>query len=146
MQDLDVLIYYSLTSDSELMDAVSDRVKSTTFEVSPEETDNTPTPYILVADDGFQNNQGTKDFVWESNEDHVQATIEIAADSPNEVKSLTKQCRQAVENYMVSLAQGGESIPDLQSVSSNGIAWDWTKPCYYTHIIYQANINNEDET
>ena len=46
------------------------------------QSDNTPIPYIIVTDDGFQNQQTTKYFVWESADDSVQASVIIAAKSP----------------------------------------------------------------
>ena len=60
MKQLDELIYDAICADDDLMDAIGGRVESTCFEVSPEEQDNTPVPYLIVTDDGFQNNLGTK--------------------------------------------------------------------------------------
>jgi hypothetical protein len=144
MTDLDVILYQALTADADLMEAVGGRIQSTCFEVGPDEPDNTPLPYIIVTDDGFQNQQTTKDYLWESIEDRVQATIEIGAASKNEVQTLLKACRRAVENQISHLAEQGEAIPQLEGLRSDGIAWDWMKPCYYTHLIYECTINTED--
>lgn len=141
MTDLDVILYQALTADADLMEAVGGRIQSTCFEDEP---DNTPLPYIIVTDDGFQNQQTTKDYLWESIEDRVQATIEIGAASKNEVQTLLKACRRAVENQISHLAEQGEAIPQLEGLRSDGIAWDWMKPCYYTHLIYECTINTED--
>lgn len=144
MTDLDVILYQALTADADLMEAVGGRIQSTCFEVGPDEPDNTPLPYIIVTDDGFQNQQTTKDYLWESIEDRVQATIEIGATSKNEVQTLLKACRRAVENQISHLAEQGYAIPQLEGLRSDGIAWDWMKPCYYTHLIYECTINTED--
>lgn len=144
MTDLDVILYQALTADADLMEAVGGRIQSTCFEVGPDEPDNTPLPYIIVTDDGFQNQQTTKDYLWESIEDRVQATIEIGAASKNEVQTLLKSCRRAVENQISHLAEQGYAIPQLEGLRSDGIAWDWMKPCYYTHLIYECTINTED--
>lgn len=144
MTDLDVILYQALTADADLMEAVGGRIQSTCFEVGPDEPDNTPLPYIIVTDDGFQNQQTTKDYLWESIEDRVQATIEIGAASKNDVQTLLKACRRAVENQISHLAEQGEAIPQLEGLRSDGIAWDWMKPCYYTHLIYECTINTED--
>ena len=61
MLRLDKLFFDAITADAELMQAVGGRVKSTCFEVSPEETDNTPLPYILILDEGKQPSATTKD-------------------------------------------------------------------------------------
>ena len=146
MKQIDELIYDAIRADEGLMTAIGGRVVSTCFEVSPDEQDNTPVPYVIVTDDGFQNQATTKDYVWEGEEDRVQASVEIAADSPAEVKQLVKRVRRAVEQYIEQLYTADEEIPTLSSLSSQGIAWDWLKPCYYQTLSYQATeTTNDDE-
>jgi hypothetical protein len=89
MTDLDEILYNAVTTDTSLMTVTSGRIKSTCFEVSPEEQDNTPLPYIIVSDDGLTNDQTTKDNTWESSEDRVQASVEVGAKSPKQVKQLS---------------------------------------------------------
>lgn len=132
------MFYHALKADQQLMDAVSGRVKSTCFEVSPEEIDNTPTPCLIVGDDGLQNDDTTKDTEWESEEDRVQASVEIDADSPKEVKRLLLMVRRAIARYMA----GQEQIPELLGVQTSGVAWDWMKPCYHETISYQCVVEN----
>lgn len=136
--DLDEMFYHALKADQQLMAAVSGRVKSTCFEVSPEEIDNTPTPCLIVGDDGLQNDDTTKDTEWESEEDRVQASVEIDADSPKEVKRLLLMVRRAIARYMA----GQEEIPELLGVQTSGVAWDWMKPCYHETISYQCVVEN----
>ena len=136
--DLDEMFYHALKADRQLMAAVSGRVKSTCFEVSPEEIDNTPTPCLIVGDDGLQNDDTTKDTEWESEEDRVQASVEIDADSPKEVKRLLLMVRRAIARYMA----GQEQIPELLGVQTSGVAWDWMKPCYHETISYQCVVEN----
>lgn len=136
--DLDEMFYHALKADQQLMAAVSGRVKSTCFEVSPEEIDNTPTPCLIVGDDGLQNDDTTKDTEWESEEDRVQASVEIDADSPKEVKLLLLMVRRAIARYMA----GQEQIPELLGVQTSGVAWDWMKPCYHETISYQCVVEN----
>ena len=147
MKPVDEIIYDAICADTALMEAIGSRVVSTCFEVPPAEADNTPLPNIIVTDDGFQNQNGTKDCVWESGEDRVQTTVDVAADSPKEVKRLIRMVRRAVENHIILMSATDGCIPELDSLSSNGIAWDWMKPCYYQHLTYQcttlSDIDNE---
>ena len=140
IQELDEILYNALCADADLMAAVGGRVESTCFEVSPDEQDNTPLPCIIVTDDGMTNNPDTKDNEWESDEDHVQASIEVDAESPKAVKQLLRMVRRAVANYITQLADNGEDIPRLQSVQTSGVAWDWLKPCYHETISYQCDV------
>jgi hypothetical protein len=145
MKSVDEIIYDAICADTALMEAIGSRVVSTCFEVPPAEADNTPLPNIIVTDDGFQNQNGTKDCVWESGEDRVQVTVDVAADSPKEVKRLIRMVRRAVENHIVLMSATDGCIPELDSLSSNGIAWDWMKPCYYQQLSYQCTVPSETD-
>ena len=149
MKSLDEIIYDAICADAALMEAIGNRVVSTCFEVPPAEADNTPLPNIIVTDDGFQNQTGTKDNIWESGEDRVQVTVDVAADSPKEVKRLIRKVRRAIENQIILMSAANERIPELESLSSGGVAWDWMKPCYYQHLTYQcttlSDIDNEQD-
>ena len=147
MKQVDQILYDAIRADETLMTAIGGRVVSTCFEVSPTETDNTPLPNIIVTDDGFQNLESTKDDPWEGDEDRVQASVDVAAESPKEVQQLIRMVRRCVERYVVTLREDGEDIPQLLSLSSDGLAWDWMKPCYYQRLTYQcATISDiEDE-
>lgn len=147
MKQIDELLYDAICADADLIQYIGgeQQVQSTCFEVSPDEQDNTPIPYLIVTFDGFQLSQGTKDAVWESDEDSVFASVEIAAESPREVHKLTRMVRRAIENHMCQLYTNGKRIPQLNSLRSDGIAWDWLKPCYYQHLIYQCTIKAEND-
>ena len=145
MKSVDEIIYDAICADTALMEAIGSRVVSTCFEVPPAEADNTPLPNIIVTDDGFMNQNGTKDCVWESGEDRVQVTVDVAADSPKEVKRLIRMVRRAVENHIILMSATDGCIPELDSLSSNGIAWDWMKPCYYQQLSYQCTVPSETD-
>lgn len=142
---VDEIIYDAIKADTDLMTIFGGRVVSTCFEVPPDEDDNTPIPYAIITDDGFQNQQTTKDCVWEAAEDRVQATVEIAAASPREVQDLVQMVRRTVEQYITTLYTQGCDIPELESLSSDGLAWDWTKPCYFQRLTYSCIINTEQD-
>jgi hypothetical protein len=142
--ELDELFFNALMADAELVLAVGGRIESTCFEVSPEETDNTPLPCIIVTDDGLTSQPDTKDAEWEGTVDRVQASIEVDAKDPKDVKELIRMVRKAIANYIASLSEKGEDIPYLQSVQTNGVAWDWMKPCYHSTITYQCDVENDN--
>jgi hypothetical protein len=37
------------------------------------------------------------------------------------------------------------SRPYLESLTTDGTAWDWTKPCYYKTLQYQCDVNNDED-
>ena len=150
MKQVDEIIYDAILADAALMTAIGGRVASTCFEVSPDETDNTPLPNIIVTDDGFQNQDTTKDSVWEGEDDEVQVTVDIAAKSPNEVKDLVRMVRRAVSRYIIGMYENHEMVPELDKLSSDGLQWDWMRPCYYQKLTFNCSIksttDDEQET
>jgi hypothetical protein len=140
---LDEILFNALRSDAVLMEDVGGRIVSTCFEVGPDKPDNTDLPCIIVMDDGLQNNPDTKDCEWEAYEDRVTASVEVDAKSSKAVKALIRKVRHAIADYIQTLYNEGEEIPKLESIVSNGIAWDWMKPCYHSTLTYNCIIENE---
>lgn len=141
--NLDELFFNAIMADADLVLAVGGRVESTCFEVSPDETDNTLLPNIIITDDGLTNQPDSKDVEWESREDRVQASVDVAAEDPKQVKQLIGMVRHAIANYIQALDDQGEDIPYLQSVQTAGVAWDWMKPCYHDVITYTCDVPNQ---
>ena len=141
--NLDELFFNAIMADADLVLAVGGRVESTCFEVSPDETDNTQLPNIIITDDGMTNQPDSKDVEWESREDRVQASVDVAAETPKQVKQLIGMVRKAIANYIQALDDQGEDIPYLQSIQTAGVAWDWMKPCYHDVITYTCDVPNQ---
>ena len=145
MKELDEIIYDALTADQTVATETNGRIISTCVEVPPTEDDNTPLPYIIIAEEPGQNETGTKDSMWEGADDVVNVGVIISAVSPSETKRLRKLVRAAVERHVATL----QEKPYLQSLSWDGIAWDWMKPCYYDTLHYQcdtyANIREYEQ-
>ncbi|MCR5366543.1 MAG: hypothetical protein K6E67_10425 [Prevotella sp.] len=144
--ELDEIIYNAIIADATLLEDTGGSVKSTCIEVPPTEDDNTELPYIIVAEEASQNDQGTKDSTWESRNDIVNVSVIISSFTPNEVRRLRRLVRKAVTSYVKALP---DQCPRLQALSWDGIAWDWMKPCYYDTLHYQCdmenNLNEEDD-
>ena len=141
--ELDELFFNALMADGELVLAVGGRIESTCFEVSPDEQDNTQLPCIIVTDDGLTNQPDSKDVEWESRIDRVQASVEVDAKDPKDVKALIRMVRKAISNYIESMADKDEDVPNIVSIQTNGVAWDWMKPCYHSTITYTCDIEND---
>jgi hypothetical protein len=142
--ELDEIIYAAITADAQLQTETGGRIYSTCIEVPPTDDDNTPLPYIIIDEEPSQNDLETKDSVWEGDTDIVNVGVIISAASPREVKNLRKLVRAAVSSYVENM---DENTPYLRSASRDGIAWDWTKPCYYDTLHYQCDmlIDENDE-
>ncbi len=140
--ELDELFFNALMADAEVVLAVGGRIESTCFEVAPDEKDNTKLPNIIIMDDGLTNQPTSKDMEWEADEDRVQASVDVAAKNPKQVKQLIRMVRKAIANYIKDMDDKGEEIPYLQSLQTTGVEWDWMKPCYHSVMIYQCDVEN----
>ena len=140
--ELDEIFFNALMTDADLVQAVGGRIESTCFEVAPDDTDNTQLPNIIITDDGLTNQPTSKDMEWEAEIDRVQASVDVAAEDPKQVKQLIRMVRKAIANYMEALDPKKDEIPCLQSLQTTGVQWDWTKPCYHSVIIYQCDVDN----
>ena len=143
MVELDELFFNALMADGELVLAVGGRIESTCFEVAPDEKDNTKLPNIIIMDDGLTNQPTSKDMEWEADEDRVQASVDVAAKNPKQVKQPIRMVRKAIANYIKGMDDKGEDIPYLQSLQTTGVEWDWMKPCYHSVMIYQCDVENK---
>lgn len=140
--ELDELFFNALMADAEVVLAVGGRIESTCFEVAPDDKDNTKLPNIIIMDDGLTNQPTSKDMEWEADEDRVQASVDVAAKNPKQVKQLIRMVRKAIANYIKGMDDKGEEIPYLQSLQTTGVEWDWMKPCYHSVMIYQCDVKN----
>ena len=145
MLRLDKIFYDAIVADDVIMQAVGGRVKSTCFEVPPDKDDNTPLPYILIMDEGKQPSQTTKDDEWMPSQWSVGAGLEVGAASPNEVDALMMKAIRTIAEYISTLAGQGEDIPYLNEgfPQTQGVSWDWMKPCYFDVAHYQCELNYE---
>ena len=144
MLRLDKILFDAITADAELMQTVGNRVKSTCFEVSPEEQDNTPLPYIVIRDLGKQPAQTTKDDEWMPSLWNVGAGIEVGATSPNEVDAIVMKAMKAVANYMQTL-EGDVPYLNEGFPRTQGVSWDWMKPCYWDIAQYQCDVEYTED-
>lgn len=144
MLRLDKIFFDAITADSELMQTVGNRVKSTCFEVSPDEQDNTPLPYIVIRDLGKQPAQTTKDDEWMPSLWNVGAGIEVGATSPNEVDAIVMKAMKAVANYMQTL-EGDVPYLNEGFPRTQGVSWDWMKPCYWDLAQYQCDVEYTED-
>ena len=144
---LDTIISKAITADTQLMKAVGNRVKSTCFEVSPDKQDNTQLPYIIIIDEGRMPSSSTKDDGWMPACWEVTASVEVCGRSKNEVDALVDLSMKAIANYVEQLSDAGQQVPVLNAEypQTQGVLWDWTKPCYFDTVRYQCDIDRNYE-
>ena len=140
----DKVFYNALRSNAELMARVEGRIESTSIPVPDEKFENTPLPYIIITFDGLQNEGFTKDNSFEGNEDKVQVSIEVAADTRDDLGDIMQTIRQTVIDYFEGIEESDNDwplVPNNYTFAAGAIGYDSMKPCYYQTLTYNCDTN-----
>ena len=141
----DKVFYNALRSNASLMAQVGGRIESTSIPVPDEEFMNEPVPYIIITFDGLQNEGFTKDNSFEGENDKVQVSIEVAAQSRDELGQIMTDIRRTVIDYFED--DEGHAwddyayIPTNYTFTASAVGYDSEKPCYYQTLTYNCDTN-----
>ena len=161
----DKIFFYALKGNSQLAemlgaepatettDATEPRIFTTAIprayyanvEAFVEPVDNCKLPYIIVSFDGLVNNSQTKDDPYQGGDDQVQVSVEIAAESREEVAEIAELVRATMNAFVrdYTPVEGEEDLTPLipygWDFSAQRVAYDLFKPCYWQPLIYSCD-------
>lgn len=143
----DKVFYRALKSNTELVEAVGNRIENTDIPVPDEDYLNEPLPFIIVTYDGMQNEGLTKDNSYEGDTDRVQIGIDVVAENRDELGMLTNMVRETIvqffENYEPPTDQTEEDlsplIPDDYQITASAVGYNSVRPCYYQTLSYNCD-------
>ena len=138
MKELDEILFDAIKANADIVAMTNGKIYSTCVEVPEFNAQNTQAPFIVVMDEPFTNDLGTKDNVWESGMDHVKAGVVITGNSRKQVGELRRLVRKAIADYIATL----DESPYLTGVSNEGIVWNDVTFYYDDMIHYQADMEN----
>ena len=146
----DSIFIAAIQSNTELMEALGYEAPEEEYEGRParlygtaiplpdEDADNVPVPYIIVTFDGLNNQNQTKDDVYESNYDTVNIGVEVTGKTIDDLHELTQAVRDTILNYF---REHETAIIDY-TLSADAIQYDSLKPCYWQTLRYQCEVYN----
>ena len=141
----DKVFYNALRSSSDVMALVGGRIESTSIPVPDEQFENVPVPYIIITFDGLQNEGYTKDNSFEGVNDKVTVSIEVAAQTRDELGDIMQKIRETVIAYFEDTEDHAwddyDYIPNDYSFSASAIGYDSEKPCYFQTLTYVCDTN-----
>ncbi|MBR3330138.1 MAG: hypothetical protein IKG25_02845 [Mogibacterium sp.] len=137
----DSIFVTAVKSNSELVEIVDGRIYGTAIPVPDEDIDNVPVPYVILTFDGLNNDTGTKDDRFESEYDHVNIGVEIAADTLENLHNLTKMVRETILGYF----RENETAVEDYTFSADAIQYDSLRPCYWQALRYQCDVYNLED-
>ena len=139
----DKVFYNALRSNAALMAQVGGRIESTSIPVPDEDFLNEPVPYIIITFDGLQNEGFTKDNDYEGDTDKVQVSIEVAAQSRDELGQIMTDIRQTVSDYFEDddghAWDDYDYVPQNYTFTASAVGYDSMKPCYYQTLTYNCD-------
>ena len=139
----DKVFYNALRSNAALMTQVGGRIESTSIPVPDEDFLNEPVPYVIITFDGLQNEGFTKDNDFEGILDRVQVSIEVAAESRDELGSIMQTIRQTIIEYFEDdeghAWDDYEYIPSNYTFTASAVGYDSMKPCYHQTLTYNCD-------
>ena len=134
----DSIFIYALSSSEDIMQAVDGRIYGTAIPLPDEEADNVPVPYIIVTFNGLNNQNQTKDDVYEGSYDTVNIGIEVTGETIKDLHELTQEVRDTILNYF----REHETAVNDYTFSADAIQYDSLKPCYWQTLRYQCEVYN----
>ena len=134
----DSIFIAAIQSNPALVERIGGRLYGTAIPLPDEDADNVPVPYLIVTFDGLNNQNETKDDVYESNYDTVNIGVEVTGETIDNLHELT----QAVRDTILSYFREHETAVNDYTFSADPIQYDSLKPCYWQTLRYQCEVYN----
>lgn len=141
---IDSFFYNALRSSASVMDATSGRIFNPARPEIDEEED--LVPYIIISNEGVQNDQGTKDDSFESDYDTATVKVLICADDRETLGELSELVRDTIVEYArqeeEDPMQIGSGLTGYH-FSSGPVQFDAMKPCCFVEFSYSCETYNQ---
>lgn len=147
----DAFFKHALESDTTLMaelpaGAIYNNIADPDYDM-----ENVPVPYVIVNNDGGENDAQTKDD-YEGAEDKVTISIRIVAKTNDSLRRLAVRIRSTIRDYMQQSAQridegtpaeGDDLRPYDYTFSFSDVSYEPQKPSHTMMLYYQCSTPNE---
>ena len=134
----DSIFIAAIQSNPALVERIGGRLYGTAIPLPDEDADNVPVPYVIVTFNGLNNQNQTKDDVYESNYDTVNIGVEVTGKTIDDLHELTQELRDTILSYF---RENKTAVSDY-TFSADAIQYDSLKPCYWQTLRYQCEVEN----
>ena len=140
----DSIFIAAIQSNPALVERIGGRLYGTAIPLPDEDADNVSVPYAIVTFNGLNNQNETKDDVYESNYDTVNIGVEVTGETIDNLHELTQTVRETILAYMKAQKDelGDEFTIDDFTFAAQAIQYDSLKPCYWQVLTYQCDVRN----
>ena len=140
----DRIFFDILSSNTTLMQTLSNRLYNTAIPEPDEQAANVPAPYVIITFDGFTNGQDTKDS-YEGRLDNVSVSILIVAKDREQLADLVDAIRTTIEGYLEEATESDpdfDELPEDYQLSGSQINYDPDKKASYTTLTYACSVSS----
>lgn len=147
----DIFFIAAIKSNNDLMEILAAHDIYNNVANPDYDMDNVALPYIIVNNDGGNNNLMSKDEEYEGDEDKVNISVRIVAKNRKQLDDLATEVRRTVNQYireMESLIEAGEEPdgyelkPSDYTFSFSDISYDMLKPSHTIMLYYNCDVRN----
>lgn len=111
---------------------------------SQEDEDEDAVPYLIIQNNGMQNDATTKDMGMEGDTDVVNISVLVVADDRETLAELASETRQCIRRCVARSSHGSEIIKDYD-FSAGSVEYDALKPCCYQELKWRVETANENQ-
>lgn len=127
-----------------IMETTEGRVFNTGRDEISEEEDKIP--YIIITNDGTQNQEESKDAEVETAYDNDTVSVLIVSDTRSHLAELAEEVRNSVRDDVEDMDEEmakefGFMIEDY-SFTASPVEYDPSKPCFFQTLTYQCETQN----
>jgi hypothetical protein len=137
----DSIFIAAIQSNPALVERIGGRLYGTAIPLPDEDADNVDVPYIIVTFDGLNNQNQTKDDVYEGSYDTVNIGVEVTGKTIKDLHDLTQMVRDTVLAYF----HANHTNVEDYTFSAEAIQYDSLKPCYWQTLRYQCEVYNLED-
>lgn len=145
----DRIFIAALAADAGINADVAGRIYSTAIPMPDEEAENVPLPYIIVTFDGMENDEKTKDDIYEGAEDKVKIGVMVVARTRDALAALVEKVRTAIPTFFTEYESPEDEeeedlsdlIPGDYTLTAGAVSYDADKPCYWLQLNYDCITN-----
>lgn len=129
-----------------IMEATEGRVFNTGRDEISEEEDKIP--YIIITNDGTQNDEESKDVVAESDYDRDTISVLVVSDTRSHLAELAEEVRKSVKQDVEDMDMDEDMAKEFgflindYSFSASAVEYDPSKPCFFQTLTYNCETIN----
>lgn len=145
----DAIFVRAIHSNASLMSQLpAGDVYNTAIALPDVDLDNAKIPYVIVSFDGLQNDDATKDSLYEGSTDKVQIGITVAAQTRPQLGRLVTEIRKTIREFFENITDDDNDyslVPTDYQFTAQAVQYDSDRPCYWQMLNYQCDVTADND-